>query len=185
MNEKARRDLSQLAMGTERLSNHFIERYYRGNQHRRNHHIGIMSIVCVMSILAQPCGEAPDVSAYIVKDQPMSHRVTVTAYTNIPACTDSTPNETASLLRIRPEHYGKVIALSSDLARKYKFGDKFYLMLNGEKHLVEFQDLMARRHKNRIDFLLASRKKCLNFGVTQGVLIPVDDKARPGAISRN
>ncbi len=184
MQEKARRSLSHLAMGADRLSNHFMEHHYRGKR-QKSRHWGLLSIICVMSVLAQPGGEAPDVSANVAKDQPKAHKVTVTAYTNIPSCTDSTPNETASLLKIRPKHYGKVIALSPDLAKKYKFGDKFYLIINGEKHLVEFQDLMAKRHRNRTDFLLASRKKCKDFGMTQGVLIPLDDSGQSSAVGQN
>lgn len=184
MKEKTGRSLSHLAMGAGRLSDHFMERHYP-RKRRRPGHLGLVSIVCIMSVLAQPCGEAPDVSANIAKEQPVGHKVTVTAYTNIPSCTDSTPNETASLLKIRSRHYGKVIALSPDLAKKYRFGDKFQLVINGEKHLVEFQDLMAKRHKNRTDFLLASRKKCRNFGVTKGILIPVEGDGKTDAVGSN
>lgn len=101
------------------------------------------------------------------------HRVTVTAYTNVPQCTDSTPDETASLLHIKPKHYWKLIALSRDLAEGCRFGDRFLLMVNGRSYPVEFQDLMAARYRNRIDFLLPSVNRCMRFGVREGVLIPV------------
>lgn len=105
-------------------------------------------------------------------------KVKVTAYTNVAACTDSTPNETASLLRIRRKHYGKIIALSRDLAKHYRYGDKFLVRVNGKDHVVEFQDLMAKRHKNSIDLLLPSVKESLRFGVNEGELIPLRQSDR-------
>jgi 3D (Asp-Asp-Asp) domain-containing protein len=102
------------------------------------------------------------------------HKVTVTAYTNSAKCADSNPNITASLLRIKPQHYWKVIALSRDLARGYEFGDKFELWVNGKKYLVEYQDVMPRKHKNKIDFLLPSERKCREFGLNKGILIPLE-----------
>ena len=112
-----------------------------------------------------------------------SRHVTVTAYTNVPQCTDSTPDETASLLHIKPKHYWKLIALSRDLAAGHKFGDRFLLKVNGWSYPVEFQDLMAARHRNKIDFLLPSVGKCMRFGVKEGVLIPVGNSAKPSVRS--
>jgi 3D (Asp-Asp-Asp) domain-containing protein len=109
------------------------------------------------------------------------HRVTVTAYTNVEACTDSTPNETASLLKIKPRHYGRIIALSRDLAGRYEFGDRFELQLNGKAHVVEYQDVMAKRFKNRIDLLLPSVKKSLRFGINEGVLVPLGKEGKAPA----
>lgn len=134
--------------------------------------IGMLSIYCLATMFCQF-----PIAAYSSTNPDNSdlHRVTVSAYTNSPRCTDATPGRTASSLRIRPEHYRKVVALSPDLARNYEFGDRFYLVVNGKSHLVEFQDLMPKKHKNKIDFLLPSRRDCMRFGVTQGVLIPVVD----------
>ncbi|HOV87599.1 MAG TPA: hypothetical protein PLM79_14660 [Syntrophobacteraceae bacterium] len=107
------------------------------------------------------------------KQVPPAHKVTITAYTNVPECTDSTPNETASLLQIRSRHYGKIIALSRDLAQHYRFGDKFQLWIDGKSQVVEYQDLMAARHANRIDLLLPNLRKCRGFGAKDGILVPL------------
>jgi hypothetical protein len=48
------------------------------------------------------------------------------------------------------------------------------LWLNGKVYLVELQNLMAKKHSNRIDMLLPSKEKCSKFGVAEGLLIPAD-----------
>lgn len=101
------------------------------------------------------------------------HKVKVTAYTNIPSCADSTPNITASGLRIKPVHYRKLIVLSPDLAKKYRFGDKFKLVTKDKILLVEYQDIMAKRSRMKIDLLLPSKRACMKFGVEKGLLVPV------------
>ncbi len=110
------------------------------------------------------------------RSSPAAHQVTVTAYTNSPCCTNDKPNLTASSLEITPEHYKKIVALSPDLARNYEFGDQFYLHVRGRSYLVEYQDKTSRRHKNRIDFLLPSKKECKKFGITRGTLVPVEPR---------
>jgi 3D (Asp-Asp-Asp) domain-containing protein len=117
---------------------------------------------------------ADPIGASVARKAEMAHKVTVSAYTNIIKCTDGNPNITASLLRIKPHHYWKVIALSPDLAKGYEFGDKFELWVNGKKYLVEFQDVMPPKHKNKIDFLLPSVRRCREFGLNKGILIPVE-----------
>jgi 3D (Asp-Asp-Asp) domain-containing protein len=101
------------------------------------------------------------------------HRITVTAYTKVPGCTDSTPDVTASCLHIRPEHYWKIIALSRDIAKDYSYGDRFELRIGGKSHVVEFQDLMPAKHTRKIDLLLPSVRKCKAFGKREGILIPL------------
>ncbi|GLI34204.1 hypothetical protein [Desulforhabdus amnigena] len=134
--------------------------------------IGALSIYCLATMFFHF-----PLSAHAHPNQETSdfRKVTVSAYTNTSSCTDTTPGRTASSLRIKPEHYRKLVALSPDLAKNYDFGDKFYLVVKGKSHLVEFQDIMPKKHKNKIDFLLPSKRECMKFGVTQGVLIPVDD----------
>jgi 3D (Asp-Asp-Asp) domain-containing protein len=71
--------------------------------------------------------------------------VTVTTYTISAGQTDSTPLITASgykLDSINPKKQ-KVIAISRDLKRKYKFGQK-----------VRVRDLMAKRWTKKIDILI-------------------------------
>lgn len=155
------------------LSAGFLRHYAQHRSAQRSlSRLSLLGCFCIAGVLLNTASGDLNFKGAALKDGPQGHRVTVTAYTNIPSCTDRTPNETASLLRIRPQHYGKIIALSRDLARHYKYGDRFQLWMNGKVHLVEFQDLMAEKHSQRIDVLLPSRKKCLNFGITQGLLIP-------------
>jgi 3D (Asp-Asp-Asp) domain-containing protein len=162
------------------LSKAFLNHYAQARSIRRGlYHLGLVCLICAAWVLLKPVEANRDANTCVLKGQSHGHRVTVTAYTNIASCTDSTPNETASLLRIRPKHYGKIIALSRDLARGYKYGDRFHLWVNGEVFLVEFQDLMAKKHTNRIDVLLSSKKKCLNFGISRGILLPAEKPTRP------
>jgi 3D (Asp-Asp-Asp) domain-containing protein len=120
---------------------------------------------------------AEPLEASVAEKSETAHKVTVTAYTNSLKCADSNPNVTASLLRIKPKHYWKVIALSRDLAQGYEFGDRFELWVKGKKYLVEYQDVMPLKHKNKIDFLLPSERKCLEFGRNKGILIPLETSA--------
>ncbi len=158
-----------LTMSDDSISGFFFRRSMRKNPGRP---IGLVPLILLFSLLF-PMAVETDPEANPSSSVLKSHKIKVTAYTNVPESTDSTPNETASLLRIRPKHYMKVIALSRDLAKNYKFGDKFELWINGKPHLVEYQDVMAQRHINRIDFLLPSVKKCQIFGEKDGILIPL------------
>lgn len=141
--------------------------------------------VCSMAFLALLLG-SPGVEASVHKrDASAAHRVTVTAYTNTSRSRSCISGRTASSLRIRSTHYWKLIALSPDLAKGYRFGDRFILRVNGREYPVEYQDVMAKRHKRKIDFLLPSVKQCRRFGVKGGVLVPEKDSAhrtanRPG-----
>jgi 3D (Asp-Asp-Asp) domain-containing protein len=97
-------------------------------------------------------------------------KVTITAYTNVRSCTDRHPDLTASMLKLNRSHYHRLIALSPDLAKRFKFGDKFAMKANSIWYLVEFQDVMPRG-KNKVDFLLPSVKDCKIFGRKKGVLV--------------
>lgn len=103
------------------------------------------------------------------------HHVVVTAYTNIPRCTVGDHNTTSSTLRIKPKDFGKIIALSSDLAKKYTFGDRFELWSNDHLYVVAFEDKMPRKHRKKVDLLLPSLKSCLEFGRKPGILVPLDE----------
>lgn len=136
------------------------------------HSINLLIVALLSTLLIYV--NADCLEASVTEKSDKAHKVTVTAYTNSPKCADGNPNITASLLRIKQHHYWKVVALSPDLARGYKFGDKFELRVKGKKYMVEFQDVMPRKHKNKIDFLLPSEKKCMEFGRNKGILVPVD-----------
>lgn len=83
--------------------------------------------------------------------------VKVTMYTVDPKQTDSTPLITASgfkLDSINPKKH-KIIAISRDLKRKYKFGNKVKIVGAGKfDGIYTVRDLMARRWKNKIDILV-------------------------------
>ena len=83
--------------------------------------------------------------------------VTLTTYTIDPLQTDSTPLITASgfkLDSINPSRH-RVIAVSRDLKRKLKFGDKVRLSNAGRFNGVWYvRDLMNKRFKNKIDILI-------------------------------
>ena len=106
---------------------------------------------------------------------PKSHEVTVTAYTNAPQCGKGDHNVTASTVRIKPEHYRKVIALSSDIAKSYEFGDRFQLWVNKKLYRVTFLDAMSKKQRKKVDLLLPSINACRKFGKRTGVLIPLDE----------
>jgi 3D (Asp-Asp-Asp) domain-containing protein len=83
--------------------------------------------------------------------------VTVTTYTVSEGQTDSTPLITASgykLDSINPKKQ-KVIAISRDLKRKYKFGQRVRVKGAGKLDGVyTVRDLMARRWTKKIDILI-------------------------------
>jgi 3D (Asp-Asp-Asp) domain-containing protein len=83
--------------------------------------------------------------------------VTVTTYTVSAGQTDSTPLITASgykLDSLNPKKQ-KVIAISRDLKRKYKFGQKVRVKGAGKLDGVyTVRDLMAKRWRKKIDILI-------------------------------
>lgn len=83
--------------------------------------------------------------------------VTVTTYTISEGQTDSTPLITASgykLDSINPKKQ-RVIAISRDLKRKYKFGQKVRVKGAGKLDGVyTVRDLMAKRWTKKIDILI-------------------------------
>ena len=103
------------------------------------------------------------------------HYVMVSAYANHPKCTGSTRGRTSSSLKITPEEYGKIIALSKDIAEDYSFGDRFNLWVKGKLYVVAYQDSMPNRRHRSVDLLLPSIQTCIQFGRNPGVLVPLDD----------
>jgi len=102
-------------------------------------------------------------------DLPMM--VKVTAYAAVPRCTKKiNPDITASGRKIRRHDHYRLIALSPDLARNFKFGDRFRLKVDGKCYVVQYQDKMPDKHRESIDFLLPSVKRCNVFGVKIGKL---------------
>ena len=83
--------------------------------------------------------------------------VTVTTYSPSIEQTDSTPLITASGFKINPINPKKhrIIAVSRDLKRKYKFGQKVRIEGAGKYNgIYTIRDLMHHRWKNKIDILI-------------------------------
>jgi 3D (Asp-Asp-Asp) domain-containing protein len=88
--------------------------------------------------------------------------VTLTTYSPIEGETDSTPNITASGFKIdldNPKKH-KIIAVSRDLKRKWKFNQKVRIRKAGKYNGVyTVKDVMNKRYKNRIDVLIGGGDK--------------------------
>lgn len=88
--------------------------------------------------------------------------VTLTTYSPTDGETDSTPNITASGFKINTKHpeRHKIIAVSRDLKKKWKFNTKVRI-INGGKYngVYTVKDVMNKRYKNRIDILVGRKHK--------------------------
>jgi 3D (Asp-Asp-Asp) domain-containing protein len=90
-------------------------------------------------------------------DEVIPDIVTVTTYSVTEAETDSTPLITASGFKINPNNpkRHRIIAVSRDLKRKYKFGQKVRIEGAGKYNgIYTIRDLMHHRWKNKIDILI-------------------------------
>jgi 3D (Asp-Asp-Asp) domain-containing protein len=97
------------------------------------------------------------------------HNVKVTAYAPVKQCTKSiNPNVTASGFVLEQRHSGVIVALSMDLAKRYKFGDQFKLVMADKEYIVYFQDVMHSRKRNSVDVMFFTVKQCKEFGSING-----------------
>jgi len=86
--------------------------------------------------------------------------VTLTTYKANESETDSTPNITASGFKITNPKKHKIIAVSRDLKRKYKFGQKVRIVGAGKYDgTYRVHDLMNKRYRKRIDILVGHNDK--------------------------
>jgi 3D (Asp-Asp-Asp) domain-containing protein len=86
--------------------------------------------------------------------------VTLTTYKASESETDSTPNITASGFKITNPKKHKIIAVSRDLKRKYKFGQKIRITGAGKYNgTYRVHDVMNKRYRNRIDILIGHNDK--------------------------
>lgn len=86
--------------------------------------------------------------------------VTLTTYRASEAETDSTPNITASGFKITNPKKHRIIAVSRDLKKKYKFGQKIRIVGAGKySGTYRVHDVMNKRYKNRIDILIGANDK--------------------------
>jgi 3D (Asp-Asp-Asp) domain-containing protein len=88
--------------------------------------------------------------------------VTLTTYSATEGETDSTPNITASGFKIdttNPKKH-RIIAISRDLKKKWKFGTKVRIKNAGKYNGVYVvKDVMNKRYKKRIDILINREDK--------------------------
>ena len=88
--------------------------------------------------------------------------VTLTTYSPVIGETDSTPDITASGFKINTKHpeRHKIIAVSRDLKKKWKFNTKIRIT-NGGKYngVYVVKDVMNKRYKKRIDILVGVNHK--------------------------
>ena len=92
--------------------------------------------------------------------------VTVTTYTPSVEETDSTPLITASGFKINPKNpkRQRIIAVSRDLKRKYKFGKKVRITGIGKlSGTYTVRDVMNKRYRKRIDILIGKKDKQTKF----------------------
>jgi 3D (Asp-Asp-Asp) domain-containing protein len=92
--------------------------------------------------------------------------VTVTTYTPSVEETDSTPLITASGFKINPKNPKKqrIVAVSRDLKRKYKFGKKVRITGIGKySGTYTVRDVMNKRYRKRVDILIGDKDKQTKF----------------------
>ena len=92
--------------------------------------------------------------------------VSVTTYTPSVGETDSTPLITASGFKINPVNPKKqrIIAVSRDLKKKYKFGKKVRITGIGKlSGTYTVRDVMNKRFKNKVDILIGENDKQTSF----------------------
>jgi len=86
--------------------------------------------------------------------------VTLTTYKASEGETDSTPNITASGFKITNPKKHRIIAVSRDLKKKYKFGQKIRITGAGKYNgTYRVHDVMNKRYRNRIDILIGHNDK--------------------------
>lgn len=89
--------------------------------------------------------------------------VTVTTYSATRSQTDSTPKITASGYKIT-RNTTRIVALSRDLKKKYKFGSKVRITGIGKySGIYIVRDLTHRRFRKRVDILIGKRDKHTKF----------------------
>jgi 3D (Asp-Asp-Asp) domain-containing protein len=100
--------------------------------------------------------------------------VTLTTYSPTMGETDSSPNITASGFKIDVDDPSKhkIIAVSRDLKRKWKFNQKVRIRKAGKYNgIYTVKDVMNKRHRKRIDILVNSDEKPTKLRNVQVTLI--------------
>jgi 3D (Asp-Asp-Asp) domain-containing protein len=92
--------------------------------------------------------------------------VTATTYKANSTETDEDPHITASgfVIDMDNPYKHRLIAISRDLKRKWKFGTKVLIQGTGEHDGVYYvRDLMNKRYKKRVDILIGHKDKQSTF----------------------
>ena len=92
--------------------------------------------------------------------------VMVTTYSPTIEQTDSTPLVTASGYKINPANpkRQRIVAVSRDLKKKYKFGKKVRITGIGKlSGTYTIRDVMNKRYKKRVDILIGQNDKQTSF----------------------
>jgi 3D (Asp-Asp-Asp) domain-containing protein len=100
--------------------------------------------------------------------------VTLTTYTPTKRETDSSPNVTASGYKIDTTNPRKhrIIAVSRDLKKKWKFNQKVRIRKAGKYNGVyTVKDVMNKRYKKRVDILIGKRDKQIKLENVQIIAI--------------
>ena len=86
--------------------------------------------------------------------------VTLTTYRAVEEECDSTPNITASGFKITNPKKHKIITVSHDLKKKWKWGTKVRITGAGRLSGTYYvRDLMNKRYRKRIDILIGRKDK--------------------------
>ena len=124
-------------------------------------HLNLILSFIVLFLPTEFEDEEKRIDEYISSVAP-SEVVTVTTYTpSVEEC-DSTPLITASGFKIserNPKRH-RIVAVSRDLKRKYKFGTKIRIKGAGKYDgTYTIRDVMNPRFRKRIDILVSKRDK--------------------------
>jgi 3D (Asp-Asp-Asp) domain-containing protein len=123
------------------------------------------NILLILAFFPKVVGDSETSSDFKFVTPPVVDKievVTLTTYSPSEGETDSTPNITASGFKIdvsNPKKH-KIIAVSRDLKRKWKFNQKVRIRKAGKYNGVyTVKDVMNKRHKKRIDILVGLKEK--------------------------
>jgi len=118
-------------------------------------------LITIITVFLFPVKVA-NIRAATIKDNNPYETVTLTTYSPTSQECDSTPHITASGFKINPKNPKKhrIIAVSRDLKKKWKFGTKVRIKNAGKYNgIYTIKDVMNKRYKNRIDLLIGDGDK--------------------------
>jgi 3D (Asp-Asp-Asp) domain-containing protein len=124
-------------------------------------HISLILSFVVLFLPNEFKDEELKVEEYISSVAP-SEVVTITTYSPTVEQTDSTPLITASGFKINEKNprRHRIVAVSRDLKRKYKFGTKLHIKGAGKYDgTYTVRDVMNKRYTKRIDILVGKKDK--------------------------